>query len=191
MSITNLLEKSSPTENSQLYYTPSDQYSGGEQQEYLIFMIPGNPGLASFYEQFLSKLHTLLTTCPDSDAARFYILGVSLDGFECLRAPAQHDERPPVGLEDEITFTEELLFQHLEEHRKSTFTGTRPPKVILMGHSVGAYILLELIRQHQASIAKGKADFDLIGGILLFPTITHLAQSPQGKIYDVSLPGAD
>jgi hypothetical protein len=57
-----------------------------------------------------------------------------------------------------------------------------------MGHSVGAYILLELIRQHRMRIDEGEEDFDLIGGILLFPTITHIAQSPLGMIYNVSLP---
>ncbi|KAL8951767.1 MAG: hypothetical protein Q9222_002288 [Ikaeria aurantiellina] len=51
-----------------------------------------------------------------------------------------------------------------------------------MGHSVGAYILLEIIRNHRKRIEDGAKDFDLIGGILLFPTITHIARSPSGTV---------
>jgi hypothetical protein len=58
---------------------------------------------------------------------------------------------------------------------------------MLMGHSVGAYILLELIRTHGDKINGGEEDFDLIGGVLLFPTITHIAKSPLGMIASVSV----
>ncbi|PBP28648.1 hypothetical protein BUE80_DR000266 [Diplocarpon rosae] len=50
-----------------------------------------------------------------------------------------------------------------------------PQSVILIGHSVGSYILLELIKRlGKSSPVKIKA------GILLFPTITHIAKSPSG-----------
>lgn len=54
-----------------------------------------------------------------------------------------------------------------------------------MGHSVGCYMLLELIQQHRGKIEGGEEDFDLIGGILLFPTITDIAESPLGMVFGV------
>ncbi|KAL9038788.1 MAG: hypothetical protein Q9214_005143, partial [Letrouitia sp. 1 TL-2023] len=51
-----------------------------------------------------------------------------------------------------------------------------------MGHSVGAYILLEIVRNHRKRIQSPDEDFDLIGGILLFPTIADIAQSPSGVV---------
>ncbi|KAI4137776.1 MAG: hypothetical protein L6R39_007107 [Caloplaca ligustica] len=40
-----------------------------------------------------------------------------------------------------------------------------------------------MIRRHRENIeSSGGEDFDLIGGILLFPTITHIARSPSGIV---------
>lgn len=84
--------------------------------------------------------------------------------------------------------------EHVEKH--SEVTGN-PPKVILIGHSVGAYVLLEIISRHQHTMRrkamKGikQQDPDLIGGILLFPTIADIAKSPLGRVakYVLRLPG--
>ena len=43
----------------------------------------------------------------------------------------------------------------------------------------------ELINQHGGNIEEGEEDFDLIGGILLFPTITDIAKSPLRMVFDV------
>ena len=43
----------------------------------------------------------------------------------------------------------------------------------------------ELINQHGGNIEEGEADFDLIGGILLFPTITDIAKSPLGIVFGI------
>lgn len=174
MSTIRLPRESNLQEKDQLYYEPPHTDERDGSQEFLIFMITGNPGFISFYEPFLSTLHSLLSSSP----SRFYISGYSLDGF--------HDPQKDraVGLGQQIDYVEKKLFKQVEALSRST---DHCPKVILMGHSVGAYILLELIRQHRQKVDEGNKDFDLIGGILLFPTIVHIAQSPQGKIYNVSL----
>lgn len=46
-------------------------------------------------------------------------------------------------------------------------------------------MLLELIQRHRNKIEEGEEDFDLIGGVLLFPTITHIAKSPLGMVFGV------
>ena len=47
-----------------------------------------------------------------------------------------------------------------------------------MGHSVGTYILLELIQRLRK--AKSSSSVNVTGGILLMPTVMGLAESPSG-----------
>lgn len=183
MSTTPLLRSSSIEESDKICYEPS-AHPDGEEQDYLIYFIPGNPGLIPYYKPFLSKLHDLLISSSYTASARFHICGHSLKGFEFTRdgqAP-----QSPLSLEHQIRYQENLLYSHVRSHRGRTGNN---PKVILMGHSVGAYILLELIRHHEAKINESEddEDFDLIGGILLFPTITHIAKSPLGMVASVSI----
>jgi hypothetical protein len=183
MSTTRLLKGLDPEERNQLYYEPPSIHGKEDGPEYLIFMITGNPGFISFYEPFLSTLHTLLS----SSSSRFYISGYSLAGFHASPTATGLATSSLVGLQGQIDHMERKLFKQVDALRRPGDSGSLSPKVILMGHSVGAYILLELIRQHRMRIDEGEKDFDLIGGILLFPTITHIAQSPLGVIYNVSL----
>lgn len=58
------------------------------------------------------------------------------------------------------------------------------PRVILMGHSVGTYIAMEVLRRHrenQTTTAAGDSGFDIVGGIMLFPTVMDIANSPAGQ----------
>lgn len=154
-------------------------------EDYLIYFITGNPGLILYYKPFLSKLHSLLGSYSSTDSARFHICGHSLRGFEFRDDQNVTPPEKPLSLAEQIDFQETLFYNHINSHRART---GNTPKVILMGHSVGAYILLELIKNHAKRIEEGEHDFDLIGGVLLFPTITHIAQSPLGMIASVSGP---
>ncbi|KAI4198989.1 MAG: hypothetical protein LQ350_004905 [Teloschistes chrysophthalmus] len=156
-----------------LYFAPSAGRNNEKEQDYLIFHIPGNPGLIDYYHPFLSTLHSLLSS---SSHASFHIAGHSLAGFATDERTSL-SSRELAGLPRQIEYVDELLYDQVDEVRDAT---GKTPKVILMGHSVGAYILLEIIRRHRTRIESGKQDFDLIGGILLFPTITHIARSPSG-----------
>lgn len=183
MSAIRLLHESQLEDRNQLYYEPPSIHGEEDSQEFLIFMITGNPGFISFYEPFLSTLNILLS----SSASRFYISGYSLAGFHASEGDFRGASSSPIGLKGQVDYIEKKLFKQVNALRRSTGSRHTCPKVILMGHSVGAYILLELIRQHRMRVIdEGEEDFDLIGGILLFPTITHIAQSPQGMIYSVS-----
>ncbi|KAL8716604.1 MAG: hypothetical protein Q9225_006082 [Loekoesia sp. 1 TL-2023] len=173
-----------------LYYPPSAGRSEATAQEYLIFLIPGNPGLIPFYDLFLSTLHDLLKNSQASQSAKFHICGHSFAGFGTVEEDVQN---PPqlAGLQEQIEYVDDLLYNQVDEIREKA--GGHTPKVILMGHSVGAYILLEIIRRHPARIQRdGSRDFDLIGGILLFPTITHIARSLYGIVAStlLSIPGS-
>ncbi|KAL8811044.1 MAG: hypothetical protein Q9223_003167 [Gallowayella weberi] len=159
---------------SKLYFGPSAARNSENVQDYLIFHIPGNPGLIPYYDPFLSTLHASLSSSTTSPSANYHVCGYSLAGFETT----EH-HHALAGLEDQVEYVDQLLYDQVDEMRHRI---GRTPKVILMGHSVGAYILLEIIRNHRTRIEGGAKDFDLIGGILLFPTITHIARSPSGIV---------
>lgn len=55
--------------------------------------------------------------------------------------------------------------------------GTDDVRVVMMGHSVGTYMLLEIIRRQREK----RGGLRIAGGVCLFPTITDLAKSPSGR----------
>ena len=182
-----LLGDLSSEEADRIYYEPSTDSLDGKSQDYLIYFLPGNPGVIHYYQPFLLRLHNLLSNSSTTESSRFYICGYSYKGFESTQVGKSKPPRYPLSLEQQIGTQEQLLYGHIKSHREShrNHSGENP-KVILMGHSVGCYMLLELIQQHRGKIEEeGEEDFDLIGGILLFPTITHLAKSPLGRVLGV------
>lgn len=70
----------------------------------------------------------------------------------------------PLSLEEQITHKKKFLEEHIAPHSK----------IILVGHSIGAYIILNLLKTcNRAS--------DITKAILLFPTIERMAVSPNGR----------
>ena len=60
-----------------------------------------------------------------------------------------------------------------------------PIDVSLIGHSVGAYIALEMVRKHHEELKSGIASvesFNIVSTMLLTPTIQDIAQSSSGRI---------
>ena len=165
-----------------VYSTPCPGTSK-EVQDYLIFFMTGNPGLISFYEPFLSTLRDHLSS-GGYESARFHICGHSYSGFET--SLTTHPPSTPLGLEEQIEDQERRLMDYVKRYQ----VPGKELKVILMGHSVGSYVLLELIQRHLRAVESHEdvEDFDLIGGILLFPTIADIGQSPVGRIAKLILP---
>lgn len=178
--------ESSGKREDKLAFSPPAEDTRTHVQDYLIFMIGGNPGLISYYEPFLKTLHILLCSSSATEEARFYVYGNSLAGFDNSTLANGEESPNPLGLMDQIRNTEELIYSQISYYQK--LEPESVPKVILIGHSVGAYILLEIIRRHRQTVEDGEEeDFDLIGGILLFPTIVNIAKSPMGLVASVSL----
>jgi hypothetical protein len=139
---------------------------------HLIYFITGNPGLISYYNTFFQTLHELLSSSMSSTSNVFHIHGQSLAGFE--DDTAKPFKPAPYSLEDQISLSLRTLqsLTILSGPRKSQpYTS-----IILIGHSVGSYILLELINR----LRKSSSPLNIKAGILLFPTVTHIAQSPSG-----------
>ncbi|KAF2680598.1 hypothetical protein K458DRAFT_311304 [Lentithecium fluviatile CBS 122367] len=145
------------------------------QPAYILYFITGNPGLIEYYRIFLTHLYGLLFQ--ESPSANSHIFGRSLSGFETTPpSPSPKPEpTPPFGLRDQIMHSEAVLEALVTQVQKDS--GARDIRVILIGHSVGAYILLEVLRR-QREKSNGVR---IIGGICLFPTITHIAKSPSGR----------
>lgn len=137
---------------------------------HLIYFITGNPGLIAYYDTFLGTLHELLFASQDKTSDYFHIHGQSLAGFE-----GNDPNRPvPYNLEDQII----ISLKSLESQRipSGPRHGQLYTSVVLIGHSVGSYILLEIIQR----LRKNSSSINIRAGILLFPTVTHIAQSPSG-----------
>lgn len=174
---------------------------------YHIFFIPGNPGLISYYSEFLHTLQSGLDVKPElGKKVLFHVLGTSLGGFEVDSSKMECDPGhlrtgPPYNLEEQICYVERKLRYHVDQaHRdlpgkniralRDNEQGSSSTKVVLVGHSVGAYILMEILRRHQERRATGSPDenFGIIGGVLLFPTVVDIAKSKSGIRLGVSSP---
>lgn len=163
-----------------------------------IFFISGNPGLIGYYHPFLSLLAQYLA---DPQTASYQIYGCSLGGFEINddsqpHAPSsassssqqnnKHEasarETQLYDLEDQIRFVQRKLLDLMEILASTAPETPRKRNVILVGHSVGAYIAMELVRRHrEAADRTASADFDIVGGVMLFPTVLDIALSPSGQ----------
>lgn len=182
------MSASRPSLDSLLYTAPCHP-AGEINEHHYVFFITGNPGVIGYYKEFLSTLSSLLNT---SRREQYTILGTSLAGFELeppdKKCPEIARDGPPYGLQRQIELVEERLtrFVRGELDRRHTADGLRSRthafsrrKVVLVGHSVGSYILLEILRRRRHAGSSTSA-LNIVGGVLLFPTVTHIAKSPSG-----------
>ena len=214
-------------------HIPSRQSQDRNREELrIISFITGNPGLIGYYHLFLSSL-------ADSEEARDCVIyGASLGGFE-VSAPGEPENRDDAGdggqerdgdiegllfpkntggrqdgkmwgLREQV----ELCMARLDELVKRLEEGNVPTrvKVVLMGHSVGAWIALEMIkslnsrregseRYETATNARGNKEpgggygtdekrkerehlpaWEVEAAILLTPTIVDLHLSNSGRV---------
>ncbi|KAH9996732.1 hypothetical protein F4779DRAFT_631534 [Xylariaceae sp. FL0662B] len=164
---------------------PPSQLNGeidNNHKDVLIFLITGNPGLIRFYEPFLSTLRKLIDDSAPLRSTRFHIYGQNFAGF------SDDDHEPFTAQEKPHDI--EYQIQHTLEALKRLHVESGPRKdlpyddVLVMGHSVGAYVALELCHRvlRNPELAP---DLNLSSGILLFPTIRHIAKSPNGLKLDL------
>ena len=177
---------------------PSANRDDLTRRQCLIFMIPGNPGLINYYAPFFSTLRQLLDEKESKEGCgnSFHIYGRNLLGFD------DRDHEPAFGTSTGGAKTEPFSLDEqircLCEQVQRVSTSTLPngrvfDEVVLIGHSVGSYMALEIFNRHHQARAQvnGQGNSDLLGsvqlkaGILLFPTITHIAKSGSGQKLDL------
>ncbi|KAF9447797.1 alpha/beta-hydrolase [Macrolepiota fuliginosa MF-IS2] len=125
--------------------------------ETVVIFIPGNPGLLDFYTPFLNALY-------------------EKDATENLAIIAQtHIDHTPGVYKDTNPHSRHSLTSQVHsaiEAFDATVAEFRTSKVVVIGHSVGAWITLQVLKERP----------NLISGIfLLFPTIAHIADTPNAK----------
>lgn len=188
-----------------------------------------HPFLSSLAQNLVDGSQPQTETSGTTKNTSFQIYGCSLGGFEIPSTDTKNGsvktakngghsaKKQLYDLEDQIRFVHRKLvdLMHVNntstndasgEQKSGSSSSTPAPKrkVILIGHSVGAYIAMEILRRHREGIpdienlssdfgtATGSADssssnsFDIIGGVMLFPTVKDIAHSPSGQKLTVS-----
>lgn len=160
----------------------------GETRHCLIYFLTGNPGLIDYYVPFLTRLRTLLDDIEvrRKHAVTFHVYGRNLAGF------SDADHAPPFNTTTHLPYNVEAQIQYSFKHLLAANVvpagagteahargGTPFDEVILIGHSLGTFIALELFHRHLHDPAAAPT-LNLTSGILLFATIAHLAKSRKG-----------
>ncbi|KAF9734168.1 hypothetical protein PMIN06_010427 [Paraphaeosphaeria minitans] len=149
------------------------------KRAYIIYFITGNPGLIEYYRTFLTHLYGLLTQSSPSTTS-IHVFGRSLSGFEAGTATEnQGNGDGPFSLQEQISRSQSAIEKLVGDVQEKD--GTQDVRVILMGHSVGSFILLEVIRRVKEKAKMERDAVRIAGGVCLFPTVTHIAKSDSGR----------
>jgi pimeloyl-ACP methyl ester carboxylesterase len=140
------------------------------RHHYTIFLCPGNPGVLAYYVPFLERVRALLdeSVLTKRIGVKFDIYGRSMSGFDIDRTSRQ----TPYSLQEQIETTESAVIELTRTERLKQ----QKTKVILVGHSVGTYICLEMLRRGRLK----QEGVDVKAGVMLCPTVMDLAGSPSG-----------
>ena len=218
-----------------IYIKRSPALDLSRKEHLLIYFVPGNPGCIEYYNHFLTHLASLLE--PDVTNVVYHVVGHSLGGFELsgnvggvlqleammtgCRTEDRTDGYHSWGLARQQAFVFESLrktvslTQHVTVDNVNGNTEFKKVKVIVVGHSVGAYLMMQtlqlrqesqVVRQNHDEFASIKAidrfghekhlndvdvdrddTWEMVGGVGLFPTIVDLAGSPKGRMLAVSV----
>ncbi|KAJ0114880.1 hypothetical protein J7T55_004622 [Diaporthe amygdali] len=168
--------------------SPHEGQDGANTRECLIYFLTGNPGLIDYYEPFLRYLRTHLDAIEvkRKHKVAFHVYGRNLAGFD----DADHDrpfnssDNPPHNVEQQL----QSCMKHLVA--ANAIPAGRPragqpfDDVVLVGHSLGTYLALELFHRHlhDPSLAPQLA---LRSGVMLFATVAHIAKSKNGVQMDL------
>ncbi|OAA75931.1 hypothetical protein LEL_05615 [Akanthomyces lecanii RCEF 1005] len=137
----------------------------------LIYFVPGNPGVVEFYTDFLRSLRAMLDKTENDTA--YDIHGRNLLGFCDDDHESFSSQNQPFELDAQV----DGIWADIASQRRGDNNDQPYDSIILIGHSIGAYIVVETF--HRQSIDP-KADLNLEHGFLLFPTISYIARSPSG-----------
>lgn len=145
----------------------------------LIYFIPGNPGFIDYYNDFFDALKQRLSWAD----GHIHIHGRDLAGFRDDGHPPFTRQTPPFDVDYQIRD----IYRHLSSLRRTRRADglSEDPSVpydlvVLAGHSVGSYFALEVFHRHLLD-SSAAPHLKLHAGLLLFPTVTHIGESPAGK----------
>ena len=82
-----------------------------------------------------------------------------------------------MNIDDQIQFIEKTVKEHCQSEER----------IILVGHSLGAYLMMEIIQRNRHALRNATKDayLRIAGGISLLSPVTHLARSENGQKFAV------
>ncbi|KAI8816676.1 uncharacterized protein EV422DRAFT_571435 [Fimicolochytrium jonesii] len=131
----------------------------GKKMRAVVLMIPGNPGLVEYYEEFLRRLHQALK-------GEMTFLGASHLGHSA----AVRTIGKLYSVKEQVEHKLQLLDEVERRYGRDT-------KVVLIGHSFGAWVNIEIL--------KARPDANVVKVFELFPAIMKIRASPQGRIFSL------
>ncbi|KAI8918453.1 hypothetical protein DFJ77DRAFT_508698 [Powellomyces hirtus] len=131
------------------------RHSKSERSKAVVLMIPGNPGVIDYYENFLKTLHT---ECNGE---------ISIVGTQHLGHSAAVVHKKNYAVSDQVAHKIALLGEIERRYGKDM-------PIVVIGHSFGCWVAVQLLN--------ARPDANIVKVVALFPTLHSMATSPQGQI---------
>ncbi|XP_049319409.1 lipid droplet-associated hydrolase [Astyanax mexicanus] len=150
-----------------LKYGPRDLHAAAETPDpprVLILVIPGNPGVVGFYKTFMWTLYQAFNRRYPVWSVGHAGHCVPPDTMDMVEDACLAEAEDVCGLNGQIQHKLAFLSEHVP----------RDTHLVLIGHSIGCYIILETMRRDPK--------LKVLKSVLLFPTIERMAVTPQGKV---------
>ena len=152
----------------------------------------GNPGLLDFYVPFLNAIYRGANSDPSSSSSSpsstttsvtifahshlglssYVGLGNS-DRGSCFSWPEKSSVALRAQVQAHLEFLDELLVAYDDDPTT---------RVLLVGHSIGCWLIQEILKAHAAGALRPR-----VGAYMLFPTISHIVRSPNGRKLSVRI----
>jgi len=175
----------------EINFTTHPPPSDDARKRVLIFFIPGNPGLVEYYRQFLDIVRKRLNDRVSHTGTQYYLSGGSLAGFDVKSGSRQTpatSQGLPLSLDNQVEDVYARLQSTVTRLRaENDIQGDLP--VVLIGHSIGAYMVLETVAKWKEVAKQGPTNMKITAGLCLFSTIYELNLSPTGRQVGVRTKG--
>ncbi|XP_063407090.1 lipid droplet-associated hydrolase-like [Mytilus trossulus] len=137
------------------------KYGTTGQSGVVFLIIPGNPGIAEYYDEFMKVLY---------QNSKYTIPVWTISHAGHVSIPKSSDNLAIEKASYSVCSLEGQI------KHKLTFIKDNIPtnvKLVLIGHSIGCYMILKLLDD---------LDHQVLRCFMLFPTIERMAESPKGQV---------
>ena len=149
--------------------SPSSASSSSSKKHWHTFFAPGNPGCLFYYLPWLQDVHRVLTAHAlrvFGEDVQVYIHGLSHANHHFLQHSDGDDDRPSNAYDLDFQKEHFEQFVHSVLDLNNIEDGGEAPMLSFLGHSIGAYIVLDML-EHSPQLAQ-----QTISVQLLMPFIT-------------------
>lgn len=167
--------------------SPARKSGSPSSKKKVIVLVPGNPGLLGFYHDFLSQLCFKLSEF--NRKSQPTVIAIGHNNFDHPdEVSYKAEQRISVDLAD-LNFVEKSIAEtyrrepnHIELQvlnkliiiKRLLNIDLEETKLIFIGHSIGAYVILRLLQDRSIALAHG-------GSVLIHPALENLALTEKGS----------